>query len=249
VTAWWQRHRLATAIGLEIAAIALTLIGAAVLSALLPGLPGYSVTGPSHSLVLVVVLAVAVLAVIGLMRWWRLAGFTPPSQWRQPQLFVLPIVLLAAPFVAGVHPLPAVTVGLLLLAYLATAVYEESLWRGAILGLLRPTGVWRAVLLSSLLFGLGHLANSALRGLSLLILAQAFGAAVQGVGLAALRLRTNTVWPLIPLHALHDVFLQLGNLPIPLIEVPIDTIFLIYGIVLLRRRPAAATDSDPARAR
>src|SRR4051794_20914263 len=44
------------------------------------------------------------------MRWWRLAGVTPPSQWRQPPLFVLPIVLLAAPFVAGVHPLPAVTV-------------------------------------------------------------------------------------------------------------------------------------------
>jgi hypothetical protein len=137
----------------------------------------------------------------------------------------------------------------LLLAYLATALYEESLWRGAILGLLRPTGVWRAVLLSSLLFGLGHLANSALRGLSLLILAQAFGAAVQGFGLAALRLRTNTVWPLIPLHALHDVFLQLGNLPIPVIQVPIDTIFLIYGIVLLRWRPAAAIDPDPARAR
>jgi hypothetical protein len=65
-----------------------------VLSALLPGLPGYSVTGPSHSLVLVIVLAVAVLTILAAMRWWRLAGFTPPSQWQQPQLFVLPIVLL-----------------------------------------------------------------------------------------------------------------------------------------------------------
>jgi hypothetical protein len=111
--------------------------------------------------------------------------------------------------------------------------------------LLIPTGLWRAVLLSALLFGLGHLANSALRGLSLIILAQAFGAAVQGVGLAALRLRTHTLWPLIPLHALHDLFLQLGNLPISLVEVPIDTIFLIYGIILLRRRSRVLTNSDP----
>ena len=103
------------------------------------------------------------------------------------------------------------------------------------LTVLRPLGIWPAVLLSSLLFGLGHLGNSSLRGFSVMILAQAFGAAVQGVGLAAVRLRTNTIWPLIAIHAVHDLFLQMGHLPVALVEVPIDTIFLIYGIVLLRR--------------
>ena len=44
------------------------------------------------------------------------------------------------------------------------------------LGLLRPTGLWQAVLVSSLLFGLGHLGNSVLRGLSPIIAAQAVGA-------------------------------------------------------------------------
>ena len=94
--------------------------------------------------------------------------------------------------------------------------------------------LWRAVLISSLLFGLGHLGNSVLRGISPIIAAQAFGAGVQGVGFAALRLRTNTIWPLIAIHALHDLFLQMGTLPIPLVEVPIDTILLVYGIFLLR---------------
>jgi len=249
MTAVWQRHPLATVLGLEIGAIALTVVGALALSTLRPGLPGYSVTGPSQSLILVIVMCVAVLTIIGVMGWWRLAGYTRPSQWRALHLYLLPVALLAAPFAAGWHPLPADAFGVLLLAYTATAVFEESLWRGAILGLLRPTGLWRAVLLSALLFGLGHLANSALRGLSLIILAQAFGAAVQGVGLAALRLRTHTLWPLIPLHALHDLFLQLGNLPIPLIEVPIDTVFLVYGIILLRRRSRALTNSDPHRPR
>ena len=45
------------------------------------------------------------------------------------------------------------------------------------------------------------------------------------------------------IHALHDLSLQMGLLPIPLVEVPIDTAMLIYGIVLLRR--ATATQEIP----
>jgi hypothetical protein len=46
------------------------------------GLPGYRVTGPSLSLALVILLAVAMLAVVGEIRWWWLGGFASPSQWR-----------------------------------------------------------------------------------------------------------------------------------------------------------------------
>jgi membrane protease YdiL (CAAX protease family) len=113
---------------------------------------------------------------------------------------------------------------------------------GVMLGLLRPTGVWPAVLISSVLFGLGHLGNSALRGMSGLIAAQAFGAACQGVGFAALRLRTNTVWLLIVIHMFHDLFLQMGRLPIALVDAPIDTIMLGYGVFLLRRQQQPPDD-------
>jgi hypothetical protein len=89
--------------------------------------------------------------------------------------------------------------------------------------------------------------TSVLRGISPIIAAQAFGAGVQGVGFAALRLRTNTIWPLIAIHALHDLFLQMGTLPIPLIEVPIDTILLVYGIFLLRHGDGAG-ESAPSEA-
>ena len=184
--------------------------------------------------------AVVLFVLVGALGWWTLAGFTPPARWRDLRLYWLPVVLLAVPFVAGVRALPLDALGLLLVAYVATAVFEEGLWRGVMVGLLRPTGIWRAVLLSSLLFGLGHLGNSALRGVSPLIAAQGFGAGVQGVGFAALRLRTNTIWPLIAIHALHDLSLQLGMLPIPLVEVPIDAALLIYGIILLRRAPAGS---------
>jgi membrane protease YdiL (CAAX protease family) len=230
-----QGRPVLSAVALEVIAEVVTIGGALLLAAALPGLPGYSVTGPSQSLVLVVVLALLVVALVAALRWWRETGYTAPRAWRDRVLYVLPVLLLLAPFVAGVR-LPSVGVlGVLALAYLATAVFEETMWRGVILHLLRPLGIWPAVLLSSLLFGLGHLGNSALRGFSVLIVAQAFGAAVQGVGLAAIRLRTNTIWPLIGIHLLHDLFLQMGHLPIALIEVPIDTVFLVYGIVLLRR--------------
>lgn len=235
-----------SAITLEVLALVITIGGAAVLAALLPDLPGYSVTGPSQSLVLVIVLAALVLALVAGLRWWRPTGFTRPSEWRDLRLYWLPVLLLLAPFVAGVR-LPSLAVlGTLLLAYIATAVFEETMWRGVVLTVLRPLGIWPAVLLSSLLFGLGHLGNSSLRGFSVMILAQAFGAAVQGVGLAAIRLRTNTIWPLIAIHALHDLFLQTGHLPIALIEVPIDTIFLIYGIVLLRRSKREQLEPSPS---
>jgi membrane protease YdiL (CAAX protease family) len=244
------RHPLLAVVLLEIVYDALVIAGSLGLGALVPDLPGYSVTGPSQSLVLVLASAALLLVLVGTLGWWTLAGFNPPARWRDLRLYWLPLVLLAVPFIAGVRPLPLDTLGLLLLAYVATAIFEEGLWRGVMLGLLRPTGVWRAVLISSLLFGLGHLGNSALRGLSPLIAAQAFGAGVQGVGFAALRLRTNTIWPLIVIHALHDLSLQMGMLPIPLVEVPIDTILLVYGIILLRRGANGAgaeqADGPPA---
>lgn len=222
-------------VALQFLQVVFLLAGAAALAWVFPALPGYSVTGWSQSLVLVLICAGILLALIAVFRWWVPAGFTRPRDWRQPSVYWLPAVLLLVPFLGGVKPVPASALGLLLLGYLATAVFEEGFWRGVMVRILLPVGVWPAVLISSLLFGLAHLANSALRGVSVIIAAQAFGAAVQGIGFAALRLHTNTVWPLIALHAAHDLFLQMGTLPIPLVEAPVATITAIYGIIVLRR--------------
>ncbi|MBN9104142.1 MAG: CPBP family intramembrane metalloprotease [Propionibacteriaceae bacterium] len=234
VEARLRAHPVVSVVVLQVAVAVLTVGGAFVLGVLVPTLPGYSVTGPSQSLVLVVVLAVLAVLVVAALRWWPQVGLTPVSQWRDLRFYWLPVVLLAAPLVAGLKVPASSTVAVLLIGYVATAVFEEIVWRGVIVDVLRPLGVWPAVLGSSLLFGLGHLSNSALRGFSVLILLQAFGAAVQGVGLAALRLRTNTIWPLIAIHALHDLSLQLGTLPIAAVEAPISTIICVYGIYLLR---------------
>jgi uncharacterized protein len=239
---------LVTALVLEVLFAALLIGGARVLGVLMPRLPGYSLTGISQSLVLVAVTATALLTLIAAKGWWRTAALTPRSQWRGVHLYWLPVLLLLAPLVAGIRPPALTALGMLAIAYLLTAVFEEGLFRGVILGLLRPLGTWPAVLISSVLFGAMHLPNQLLRGFSVMILLQAFGAAVQGIGFAALRLRTNTIWPLIAIHALHDLALQLGHMPVAAVDAPIATATALYGIVLLRRRStshaSAATPPD-----
>lgn len=83
--------------------------------------------------------------------------------------------------------------GLLLLTLLP-AVCEELLFRGAILGLLRPRlPGWAAVLLQALGFAVLH--GMLLRVGPTLAL---------GVLLGVLRLRTRSVWPGVAVHALHN---------------------------------------------
>jgi membrane protease YdiL (CAAX protease family) len=231
---WLLDHPIASVAVLEVLFVSITLGGAFVVGALVPGLPGFSTTGVSRALVVAVIDAALVLAIIGALRWWGAAGFTPRSQWRDLRLYWLPAVLVFAPFIAGIKMPSPVALALLVLGYLLSCVYEEGFFRGIALVLLSRLGLWPAVLISSTLFGLTHLSNQVLRGVSFLIVLQALGAAVRGIGYAALRLRTNTIWPLIVIHALHDVTLQMGHLPIAMVEAPIDTLLAIYGVILLR---------------
>lgn len=230
-----QAHPVRSSVGLALLAALVTVGGSALLGVLTPSLPGYSTTGLSQSLLLVVVLTVLLVALVVALRWKQFAGFTRPSDWRHPRLYWLPAVLLVVPLLGGVRWPGWAALGVLVVGYACTGVFEEGLYRGVILGLLRTLGTWPAVLLSSLLFGLAHLVNLGLRGMSVLVALQVLGAASQGVGLAALRLRTNTIWPLVAFHALNDLGLQLGVWPVAAVAAPLDVAMLGYGVYLLRR--------------
>ena len=94
--------------------------------------------------------------------------------------------------------------GLLLLTLLP-AVCEELLFRGAILGLLRPrVPDWAAVLLQAVAFALLH--GMLLRVGPTLAL---------GLVLGVLRLRTGSVWPGVVVHALHNALLLGVPLALP----------------------------------
>ncbi len=224
--------------------IAFVLLGARLLSALFPDMPGYG-RGLSQSLILVLVGVLLVAALLTAARWWRRAGFVGPSHWRALHLFWLPVLYLPFHFVGGIHPLAPDELVTLIIAYAATGFYEEGMYRGLILSIVRPKGIWTSVIVSSVLFGLAHLTNILLRGNPGLIALQALGAATDGVGMAALRLRTRTIWPGILLHMLHDLFLQMSTLPVPLMDALYSILLLAYGIYLLRPSILARMEAEP----
>jgi hypothetical protein len=98
---------LLTVLVLEVVFDALVVLSALVMTKLFPQLPGYSVRGPSQSLILVLLTTTVLLALVAAFRWWALAGLTPIRQWRNLRLYWLPVVLLLVPFVGGVRMPPS----------------------------------------------------------------------------------------------------------------------------------------------
>jgi membrane protease YdiL (CAAX protease family) len=95
----------------------------------------------------------------------------------------------------------------------------------------------------ALLFGIIH-ANSFLVGRDpLFVLSQIIASFLGAIGLGALRLRLNSIWPLIGLHALNDLvkFVATGGIEahqvaiyIPILKIAISVVMALYGLYLLR---------------
>ena len=180
------------------------------------------------ALSLVVALALSVLG------WWKTAGFNFPREWRASGLMIVPfLIVLGLPFLKGIKPSDTATFFYLAIGYTLTGFMEESLMRGIVLRVLGPTGTTKSVLLSSLLFGLIHIGNLLYRN-PFIVLAQMLGAFVHGIGLGAIRLRTNTLWFPVVLHGLHDMALKYTNFPAIPLDVVQVTLLMLYGIWLLR---------------
>jgi membrane protease YdiL (CAAX protease family) len=123
---------------------------------------------------------------------------------------------------------------------------EEILLRGVALRTMLPSGVIRAVVLSSLFFGLGHLFNI-LQGRDLQsAIVQAIYATFIGIGFAGPRLYSGTILPAIFLHALIDFadqavrgFVLAQPKPVGLrqagVLVAITGLYALYGWWLARR--------------
>ena len=184
-----------------------------------------------------------VLVPVSILGWQRAPGFqrvwTWPLQIRGYRvlflgLFLLlglfPLLLLA--FSKTIHQLPAPTIAMAAVFCLFVGIAEEGLFRGVILNVLLPKGIWQAVLLSSLLFGSVHSLNI-FAGFPLnTAVAEMLSALGFGTFLAAVRLRTNSLRPGIIAHGFWDlplILLYIHNrriLPIPLLQA-----LLIGGIM------------------
>jgi membrane protease YdiL (CAAX protease family) len=179
-------------------------------------------------------MSVVVALALSVLGWWKVSGFNFPTEWRDARLMIVPfIIVLGLPFLMGVKTTDAKTFVYLLIGYALTGFMEEGLMRGIVLHVLKPTGTTRSVVTSSLLFGLIHIGNLLYRN-PMIVFAQMIGAFVHGIGLSAIRLRTNTIWFPVILHGLHDLALKYTNFPAIPLDVVQVTLLMIYGIYLLR---------------
>ena len=150
----------------------------------------------------------------------------------------LPVLAIALSYgLAGIHG------GALLGSAVSLAlvgINEELYSRGLSLEIARPLGERTAAVLTATTFGLGHLQNYLVFGSPLDdTLEQVVMAGVYGFCLAAARLRMNTVWPLVVVHALDD-WMQInspGRAP-DWWQVLTLVFFVAYGLLLTRKQSA-----------
>ncbi len=188
-----------------------------------------------------------VIVLLSRLRWWREAGFEKAPSGRRLAA-CLPFLLLPA-LVVGANGIKTADAGRVVgftLFTLMVGFAEEGLIRGIVLRVLLPLGARRAVVLSSLIFGLAHLAN-VLQGVGLTTtIIQATYATLLGIGYAAARLYTGVIWPVIALHMLVDLSDVAGrgfSLPPPrpltlrdaLVPIVLTGLCALYGWWLVAR--------------
>ena len=213
--------------------------------------PGAAVASLDVPILLINAIVAAVL--LSRLRWWVAAGFRAGLSDAPLLLMVPPVVVLLIPVIAlGVDFPTAGKAAVLVVFCLLVAFQEEAIFRGVLLHALMRYGVWVAVLGSAGLFGAIHV-NSLLVGRDPAFVAvQVLTSFLGGIGLAALRLRLGSIWPLIALHAIND-FLQFsaaGGTAVadasPLLlgaKIGVAVLMAAYGLVLLRGLKQPATSA------
>jgi len=223
--------------------IVLLILEAIVLGALLlsnlAGIPLLSLDLP-----MLLLNAIFVVILISVMRWWKATGFNAPSQWKNLRFLIIPLALLIGPTLFLQPQFPSLDRAIILvIVTLLIGFQEEAIFRGVLLRTFMPRGAMQAVLISAALFGIIH-ANSFLVGRDpLFVVSQIIASFLGAIGLGALRIRMNTIVPLILLHAFND-FLQFSAtggleagevaLYIPLLKIVISGLMALYGFYLLR---------------
>lgn len=193
--------------------------------------------------------AVALIEVLLLARlgWWGRVGFRSSPCPRVDLLLLIPLCPILVWNLSQIKVAALVTptrMVLLLLLTVLAAFVEEVLYRGLMLRALAPRGVWRAAVVTALLFGVMHLLT-AFAGSDLgVVVGRSVYAAAIGFAYAAYVLRTGLIWPVILVHALANfadlidqevLFQESAPTEADLIRWLIYVVvFTLYGALVLR---------------
>ena len=206
--------------------------------------------GKDRDLFVELALAAFVMMIVLTLGWRRDIGLTGFREWRHLGLLVVPALIVLLPFAGGFRSAATDSVAVLLVGYAANSVAEDGMFSGILPRALYSKGLAWMVVLSALLFGLAHFGNLVSRPdqSAAITAAQALGVFTQGIGLVAIRLVTRSLFAVMAVHFAEDLILQFGGLPIVPANVIESTLFLVFGIWLLRRyRSDLASDMNAAR--
>lgn len=161
---------------------------------------------PTIILYLIANLVLVTLAAVLLTRLhlWKAVGFRALAAPRDLRLYWLPFIAVLVNLAFGIAHMSVGRVAFYALLAGLVGFVEEVFFRGLILRAIAPQGLWKAAIISSILFGLVHSLNVLAGANPLYTLLQVGYALAIGFGFAAVTLRTGAIWPLVIIHALID---------------------------------------------
>jgi membrane protease YdiL (CAAX protease family) len=189
-------------------------------------------------------LTIIVAVLLTAMGWWRMVGFRSPGKTSDLLYFIVPFIPMLFNFIPGLEAGSLGHVMEILAITLMVGFVEEGIFRGLMLNALKARGLWRAAIVTAILFGFTHALNL-LTGRSFLENAvQVIYALAIGFCFAALVLKTGILWPLVIAHFLIDFvnFLQRPGFVYPpllqvFIGIGIAVLFTAYGLFAMLRAP------------
>lgn len=192
------------------------------------------------------ILTVLAIALLTGLRSWRTVGFRALPRLRDLRLYwipLFPVLPVVAAAIASISRMRVENVLFFLVLACLIGFVEEVFFRGLILRALAPAGLWRAAILSSIVFGVMHLLNLLFGADLVATLLQTVYATAMGFGFAAVTLRTGALWPLIAIHALIDLagfVTSQGTVMVGVTsaDIAIYTLYIVafagYGIFMMR---------------
>lgn len=181
--------------------------------------------------------AVFLLGVISYLKWWPEVAGKGPENLRDLRLLWLPVLVLflLLMMVLFTDLPPGTVLMFVIINTLLVGISEELMFRGILFhGASSSFGIWRAVWITAVLFGLVHALNGFITGNFAAAAGQAFFAGMFGVWTVALRVRLDTIIPVIIIHWLWDCLLFLTGFLGGMLVFPFALVLFIYGLWLLR---------------
>lgn len=168
-------------------------------------------------------------------------GFCRPREGSLKKLlFCIPLIVIAlSHFVAG--PASGLSIGLFaanLFLTLSIGMAEEIYFRGIICNVWLEKGPYKAMVISSVLFGISHLMNIAGGAGMLATLLQICFAFIYGLVLALIFIRSGTLITCVLLHALHDMcsFISAdGTVTVNVVLGAVQTLILVMYLIYLMK--------------